>query len=136
MRLVRERSFGTTVPLARFAAHDGAANVDIDEMNDDEPRNAFERAARSLECPWYVAMMRDAETTLDDLAKSVENDENEDDAFRTKAISALSDIGVETKDAMAIVDHVLSSRARACARDGGDARRRSRRHKAHARRHL
>ena len=52
MRLVRERSFGTTVPLARFAAHDGAANVDIDEMNDDEPRNAFERAARSLECPW------------------------------------------------------------------------------------
>ena len=49
-------------------------------MNDDEPRNAFERAARSLECPWYVAMMRDAETTLDDLAKSVENDENEDDA--------------------------------------------------------
>jgi hypothetical protein len=116
MRLVRERSFGTTVPLARFAAHDGAANVfDIGEMNDDEPRNAFERAARSLECPWYVAMMRDAETTLDDLAKSVENDENEDDAFRTKAISALSDIGVETKDTMAIVDHVLSSRARARA---------------------
>ena len=30
MRLVRERSFGTTVPLARFAAHDGAANyIDI-----------------------------------------------------------------------------------------------------------
>ena len=93
-------------------------------MSDDEPRNAFERAARALECPWYVAMMRDAESSLDHLAKSVEENEDEDDAFRTKAISALIDIGVETKDAMTIIDDVLSSRARACARDGDAARRR------------
>jgi hypothetical protein len=68
-------------------------------------------------------MMRDADSTLD--ALRVE-DFDDDDAFKAKAIPALTDVGVETKDAMKIVELVLSSRVRAstpaAAAPHGDAR--------------